>query len=176
MSVKVKDIMKKNVITVDPEITVSDASKIMTNNRVGCVILLKAQKPIGIVTDSDIVKLVALGKDAGSTKVLDICSKNFVSARPGEEMLEVVHRMVKMGVKRLPVIERGRLIGIISDKEILITAPELIYILSEKLKTRVSSVATPSMEISGICEGCGGYSDELKNVSGRWLCEDCRLE
>jgi len=53
-------------------------------------------------------------------------------------------------------------------------SPELINVLSEKLKMRVDAVANPDQEISGICERCEAYSDNLKNIGGRWLCEDCR--
>ena len=72
------------------------------------------------------------------------------------------------------MIKNGKLQGIISDKEVLLTAPELLEIMSEKLRARVDRVAQPDQEISGICEDCESYSDELKSVSGRWLCEDCR--
>lgn len=176
MVIRIKDIMKKSVITVSPDLNLSDVAKIMTNNRVGSVVVLDGERPVGIVTDSDIVTAVALGKDMKKLKVKDVKSDRFVTTKPGENMLSAARKMVKTGVKRLPVVEKGRLIGIVSDKEILIAAPEMIDVLSEKLKSRVSAVASPDMEISGICEGCEGYSDELRNINGRWLCEECRME
>jgi len=173
---KVKSIMKRNVITVDPGLTVSDAAKIMTNNRIGSVIVLdKKMKPVDIVTDDDIVGVIAAGKNPKKIRIRDIPTKRkLVVASPDDDILKTTKRMIKSGVKRLPVIKDGKLQGIVSDKEILLTAPELIEIMSEKLRTRVDCVAQPDQEISGICELCESYSDELKNVSGRWLCEDCR--
>jgi transposase len=63
--------------------------------------------------------------------------------------------------------------GIISTKEIILVAPELLEILSEKLKAGIEKVAKPDQTISGICERCGEYSDGLKNINGRWICQDC---
>jgi CBS domain-containing protein len=174
--VKVKDIMKKNVITADPDLNLADVAKIMTNNRVGSVVVLNNDRPIGMVTDSDIVTIVAEGKSPRKVKIKDIPKrrKGFISARPNESCMDVTKRMIKNGVKRVPVIEKGKLMGMVSDKEILLVSPELINLLSEKLKIRVDRVADPGREISGICENCESYSDHLVNVGGRWLCEGCR--
>ncbi len=171
--VKVKEIMKKSVITIDPNLTLSDAAKIMTNNRVGSVVILNKMRPVGIVTSEDIVGAVAKGLNK-KTKIKDLPKKKLISASPDEDILKVTKIMVRNGIKRLPVIKNGKLLGIVSDKEILLVSPELIDILSEKLKTRVDLVARPDQEISGICENCESYSDNLKNVSGRWICESCR--
>lgn len=172
--VKVKEIMKKYVITVDPEATMADVSRIMTNNRVGSLVIIEGNKPVGIVTDSDIVSVIAEGKSPKKVKVRDLERKKFITASPEDTMLHVIKLMVKNGIKRVPIIENGKLEGIVSDKEILLVSPELIEVLSEKLKVRVGMVARPRQTISGICEDCGNYSDDLKNVGGKWLCEDCR--
>jgi CBS domain-containing protein len=176
---KVKEVMKKYVITVDKDTTVSTVSKIMTNNKIGSVIVLDAQRPIGIITNDDVVDVVAKNMDPKEVKVYDLLSarkKPFVTTTPDENILEVSKKMVKNGVKRIPVIENDRLVGIISDKEILTISPELIEILSEKMKLKVGNVANPDETISGVCEECDEYSDELKHINGRWLCEDCREE
>ena len=174
--VKVKDIMKKRVITVDSDVSISDVAKIMTNNRIGSVIVMKKLKPVGIVTDDDIVGVIAQGKNPKKVKVRNLpqTKKKFVTATPNEDVLKITRRMIRNGVKRIPVLSGGKLIGIVSDKEILLTAPELIDVISEKLKMRVGMVARPDETISGICETCESYSDELKCIGGRWICEDCR--
>jgi predicted transcriptional regulator len=174
--VKVSQIMKKYVVTVNPNVTIADAAKIMCNNRIGSVIIEKGKKPVSIVTTENVTSVVARGLDPKKIKVKDIKKKKFITTSPGEDILAVTKKMVKSGVKRVPVIERGKLVGIVSDKEILATSPELIDILSEKLKARMERVANPDEMISGICENCGSYSDGLENANGRWLCEECREE
>ena len=175
--VKVKEIMRKNVITADPEITIYDAAKIMTNNRVGSLVIMDGDKPVHIFTDDDIVTAIAHGKDPKKTKIKDALSnKKLVTASPDDDIFKVTKRMIKSGIKRVPVVKDGKLVGIVSDKELLLVEPQLIDILSEKLKMRVELVAQPDQEISGICENCGEYSDNLRNVGGQWLCETCREE
>jgi len=172
--VKVSQIMKKYVVTVEPDLSMSDAAKIMSNNRIGSVIIMKAKKPVGIVTTEDITSIVAKGMDPKKMKISDLKRKRFITASPDDGILEISRMMVRSGVKRIPIIDKGKLVGIVSDKEILATSPELIDILSEKLKARMERVAKPDEMISGICEECGSYSDELENTGGRWVCEDCR--
>lgn len=173
--VKVQDIMKKSVVTVDPGLTLADVAKIMTNNRIGSVIVMNNTKPVGIVTDDDIVGSIARGEDPRKVRISGLGKRRkFVTASPEENIINVTRRMVKSGVKRIPVLKSGKLVGIVSDKELLLMSPELINVLSEKLKIRVGIVARPDQVISGICERCESYSDNLRNVDGRWLCEDCR--
>jgi CBS domain-containing protein len=173
--VKVKDIMKKNVITADPGLRMSDVAKIMTNNRVGSVVVLKKDKPVGIITNDDIVTIIAKGKNPKNTTIREVPArkKELVVASPNESVMTVAKRMLKSGIKRMPVVDNGKLMGMVSDKEILLISPEMINIMSEKLKIRVDRVADPTREISGICENCEAYSDHLVNQGGRWVCEDC---
>jgi CBS domain-containing protein len=173
---RVKDVMKKNVITADPNLSMADVAKIMTNNRVGSVVIMSGNRPKGIITNDDIVTVVANGQSPKGVKIKEFRKKKrgLVSAKPDDTVTDVAKKMIKNGVKRIPVIDKGKLLGIVSDKEILLVSPELIEILSEKLKMRVERVADPTREISGICENCEAYSDNLVNVNGRWVCEDCR--
>ncbi len=174
--VQVKGLMRKNVITVEPAKTISEIARIMANNRIGSVIVLKGGKPTGIVTREDIVNVVARGKDIKRVKVSDLKQGKFITAKPSDDLLQVVRLMVKAGVKRVPVIDKGKLLGILTDKEILTAAPEMIEILTDKLKTRIGEVSEPENSISGLCENCGDFSEDLKHTEGRWYCEDCRSE
>jgi CBS domain-containing protein len=179
--VKVREVMKKNVITITPEKTVEYAAKVMTNNRVGSLIVVeKGGRVKDIVTESDVTTVVAKGMDPkkvtiGDLKKMVLKKKaGLITVGPSEDILHVAKLMVKNGIKRVPVVEDGKLKGIIADKEILIISPELIEIMSEKLKSRVSMVPSRDKVISGICESCGGYSDDLHNVDDGWLCSECR--
>jgi CBS domain-containing protein len=173
---RVSEIMKKNVVTVEPGVRISDVAKIMTNNRIGSVIVTdKKSNPVGIVTDDDIVSLVAAGKSPSRVRVRDLRKKSgLISVSPDEDILKVARIMIKSGYKRMPVIKNGKLQGIVSDKELLLVSPEMIEVLSEKLRARVEMVASPDERISGLCEECDGYSDNLRNVAGRWMCRECR--
>lgn len=171
---KVREIMRENVITVGKDASLENISKVMTNNRVGSVIILENKKPAGVVVSEDIVRAVANDENLKKLKAANFLKRGVITVSADENILKVSKLMVKKNIKRIPVIDKGRLVGIVSDKEILTVAPELINILSEKLKMRIGRVAKPEEIISGICEDCGSYSDNLKNIAGRWVCEDCR--
>ncbi|MEE9406119.1 MAG: CBS domain-containing protein [Candidatus Aenigmarchaeota archaeon] len=173
--VKVKDVMKSYVVTVGPKAALDEVAKIMSANKIGSVVVVDNGKPVGIVTDFDVVSVAAKNKNLASEKVSGVMKRNMTTASPGDDLLKAVRTMVKNGVKRAPVIDDGRLVGILTDKEVLIATPDMIEVLSERLKARAAML--PSREsptISGKCEDCGGYSDELKHANGRWICEDCR--
>lgn len=172
--VRVKEIMKKHVITIEPNETIKDAAVTMTNNRVGSLVIISSERPIGIITESDIVTVISKSLDPKKTKIKDLKRKRFITASPEDNILDVVKKMVKNGIKRMPIVDKDKLVGIVADKEILLISPELIEVMSEKLKARIANVAQPNQVISGICEECGEYSDELKWISGAWLCPDCR--
>ena len=174
--VKVKRVMKKFVVTADPSINMADAAKIMTSNRVGSIVLInKESKPIGMITNEDIVAIVSEGKNPKNVKAGGIKMREFVSVSPDDTIVNVTKKMIKTGVKRVPVVDGGgKLVGIVSEKEIVLISPEMMNILSEKLKMRVESVMPTEGTISGICERCEGYSDDLSNVAGEWVCEDCK--
>ena len=182
--VKVKEVMKERVITITPERTVADAARIMTNNRVGSLVVVdKRNNPKDIVTESDVTTIVAKGMDPHKLKISGLKSKKLkkkhhplVTVKPDDDVLKVARLMVKKGVKRVPVLDKGKLKGIIADKEILIISPELIEIISETLRSRVNAVARPSQIIAGMCEDCGSYSDELKQTGEQWACSECRAD
>ncbi len=174
--VKVKEVMKKHVVTIGPEVDMYTVAKILTNNRIGCAVIIQKDMPTGVVTTNDIVTLVAKRKDPKTIKAGDFWKSKkrpFESVTTGQNILDVTKKMIKSGLKRFPVVDNGQLKGIVSVKEILLVSPELIEILSEKLKSSVESVVKPHEIISGICENCDAYSDELINSDGRWICPDC---
>ena len=108
--VKVKEIMKKDVITVTQDKTVADIAKIMTNNRVGSLVVIgKGNTPVDMITESDVTTVVAKGLDPKKVKLSDFAKnkikdrKVLVSVKPNDNVLQVTKIMVKNGVKRVPV-------------------------------------------------------------------------
>ncbi len=181
--VKVREVMKSDVMKVSLHATLAEVAKIMTNNRVGSLVVVEnSDMPTDMVTESDITTVVAKGLDPHKVRVSDLRKNKIkkrpklVSVKPDDNILQVTRLMVKNGVKRVPVIENGKLKGIIADKEILLISPELIEIMSEKLKERVGLVPGFGEKISGMCEDCGGYSDRLSQTGERWMCPQCLSE
>lgn len=174
--VQVQEIMRKRVVTVGPSFSVADAARVMKSNRIGSVIIAEKGKPIGIVTADDVTSLVADGKSPKRVKLKDLPKRKLITAESGDNILKVTRLMIKKGIKRVPVLKGGNLVGIVTDKEILLSTPGMLGVLSERLKAH--TITAPAFgreqELSGLCERCENYSDNLKRVGARWLCEDCR--
>jgi CBS domain-containing protein len=112
----VQEIMSSATCTVGPDSTIAEAAKRMRDEDVGDVIVVSQDDRIqGIVTDRDIaVRAVAEGRNPESTTVSDICSPDLVTVGPDEDVSIAVDRMREHAVRRLPVVEGGRAVGIVS--------------------------------------------------------------
>lgn len=177
MPVLVKDIMSKPVLKIDSEEVVELAGKLMAKARNNSIVVIKSGNPIGILTDSDLIKKVVAKNIKPSTiRVKDVMSKPLVMVLPEETVLDASRKMRRNNLKRLPVISDGKLVGLISTTDIAKTIPEMEDMLEWKLKTREFPTEIKENMTSGICEACGNYSEELKIKDEQWMCEDCREE
>ena len=111
----VRDLMTTDPITVPASASVADAAKRMRDSDVGPVIVLDGDTVCGIVTDRDItIRAVAEGKNPKTMKVGEICSKDLTTVEPSAKVDEAVRLMREKAVRRLPVVENGRPVGIVS--------------------------------------------------------------
>jgi len=171
--VLVKEVMRAKVITVEPNTTVREAAQLMRKKKVGSVIVVE-DKPVGILTESDIIeKIVAEDKKASDVLVKEIMTSPIIVIDPYIDLEEAMKTMSTCNIRRLPVIENGRLIGIITQKDVLRFSPTLLEISREWSKIESDVPYRKSQIFSGKCEDCGALSTNLREVDGRLLCEDC---
>ncbi len=115
-----KDIMKEYKLMMTEETTASQAAKVMSNDHVGFAIVQRDGKPIGMVTEWDFVnKIVAKDLDPKTVKLSDIMNTPLMSVDPKTPTDQVTVLMSKNGVRRLPVVENGKLIGVITSRDVL---------------------------------------------------------
>jgi len=177
MPLLVKDIMSKPVIKIDESKSAKVAGELMKKFRKGSLIVMSKDKPVGIITDSDMVKkIVARNLKAGQVKLKDIMSKPLVTVKPDDDVLVAVKKIKKSNIRRLPVIDRGKIVGMVSVYDIARTSPEMANLLEYRLKMRERPFEIKEEFTSGICDSCGNYNDDLKNINDQWLCESCREE
>ena len=117
--ITVKDIMTKSVITVDSTITVNEAAKLMEDTKVGAVIVMENNTPVGIITDRDFaVKIVAHAYQI-TTPVKQIMSTPLITIGPDESVWMISDLMYTRGIRKLPVIEDDKVIGIITATDLV---------------------------------------------------------
>ena len=170
----VKEAMKIKPVTVLPSDTVKHAASMMNKHNIGNCIVTSG-KPIGIITESDIVrKVVAEGKSAEKTLIKYIMTTPLLIIDPYMEIEEAAKTMAKCNIRRLPVIENDKLIGIVTEKDINRLSPILHEITEEWYNvSKRDEIHYKQQIFSGKCEDCNTLSSRLKNIDGRLLCEDC---
>ena len=111
----VEEIMTRDPRTVNADDPIAEAARIMRDSDIGDVIVLQGDQVGGIVTDRDIVvRGVADGRDAESTSVGDVCTTGVEAIEPSASVDDALSRMREADIRRLPVVDGGRPVGIIS--------------------------------------------------------------
>lgn len=132
MSLKVEDVMVREVITIDENSTVREAADVMNKFEIGCLIAVKKGKAVGIITERDLLKrVVAEAKDVNKTRVKDVMSSPLVVVEPSMDLEEAVRLMFQIKIKKLPVVEEKRLVGLVSLTDIARFQPQMIKILKQ---------------------------------------------
>ena len=132
MSLNVEDVMVDKVITIEADATVHEAVRIMNKHEIGCLIAVLKGKPVGIITERDMLKRVlAKSVDPEKVTVSDIMSAPLVVGKPGMEIENAVKLMFKTKIKKLPVVHRGRLLGLVTLTDITRFQPHMIRILKK---------------------------------------------
>lgn len=112
---QLRDIMIKKVITIDHDKTAQDAAKLMAEHEIGSLVIVSDGKPVGIVTERDLVRKVCT-KDVASSKLplKDVMSSPVIWAEPDLPIETAVQRMFNNKIRRLPILENGNLVGIVT--------------------------------------------------------------
>lgn len=115
MSQPIRNVMSKKILKLPASATVSDAARTMRDSNVGAVIIEEQGKLLGLVTDRDIVvRTIAEGRDPDATRLEDTCTKMPISLAPDDDTDRAVQLMRERSVRRLPVVENGKVIGMVS--------------------------------------------------------------
>jgi CBS domain-containing protein len=173
----VRDIMSRPPITAKENETVAGVSKLMGKHDIGCVIIVdKAGNPTGIITERDIVQRVAARNVLPSElKVGETMSKPVASIKPGATVNEAAKVMNHRKIRRLAVMDDGKLVGIVTMKDILQVTPAIIDLASEKSRAGLTAPrAKPTL--GGYCDECETWSENLVQKDGTFLCADCSRE
>lgn len=174
--IKVKDAMINEVTIATSGQTVLEASKIMRDKDVGSVVICEGSNPTGIVTREDIVnKITAEDRLASNVFLKDIMTNKLITCTPDCDIAEAARLMSKNKYERIPVVDFGKLVGIISAREIAKVAPAVIEIMTEHLRIEEPQKIEEETN-EGECELCGNFSDKLNKINDRWVCDSCKEE
>jgi len=120
LSMKVNEVMKRRVITIESARTAADAAKKMTENGIGCLVVTKEGKIAGIVTERDmVIRVITQNLDPKKVKIEEFMTRNVVTYPPDASISDVIQAMSRHRIRRVPVVDnRGRLVGIVTAYDI----------------------------------------------------------
>jgi len=139
--VRIRDVMTESVVTATPDASVREVAETMRERNVGSVVLVEDGRPVGFVTDRDLaVSVLADGRDP-SDRACDHASAPVVTAGPDLDITEAAELMVEHGIRRLPVLEGGELIGIITLDDLAVRTGDAE--LAMNLASSITRAALP---------------------------------
>lgn len=127
----IAEIMTKPVATVTPSDSILHAVSVMVDKEIGCVVVLQG-KPVGILTERDILKQIRKGIDFMHVPVKEVMSKPVVTIASTDDPLKALSMMTDRKIRRLPVVEREKLVGIVTERDLvrwILIHPEVIATL-----------------------------------------------
>jgi len=179
----VSDVMTREPVVISPNASLLECAKKMVRKKVGSLLIAENKKLLGFIDQKDILwALVKKSKaDLSKIKAIDISPKKIMTIKSDASIHETISRMKKFKFEKLPVVDKGKLEGIITVRDILNFNPEFYPELeefakikeeAEKLKRVEKARLKPSVE-EGICEECG-ERESLYRINGMLVCESCR--
>ena len=120
LEIKVGEIAKKNLVTIDEDELVVSAVRLMVEKNIGSVVVTGSRLPVGIVTEKDLLrKILATGRSIESTKVSEIMTPNPISIEEDRPVSEAIDLMGRKKTRRLLVARSGEVVGILTQRDIL---------------------------------------------------------
>jgi CBS domain-containing protein len=162
------DHYRKDVATIPAEATARDAADAMRARAVGSVVVLKDGEPVGILTDRDLLaRVVADGKDAGVTSIADVMSQPLRVAHPEDPLDRVVELMSARGIRRVPVVRDGELVGMVTLDDVLAEVAEELHDLAEGMRRELYTAEFSARarelarDVRGRVQDLGGQLEHL---------------
>lgn len=129
----VKDVMKKEVLTLGKGASVKDVLDLMTENHAGSVVIVDGSKIAGIVTENDILSKIVSGNRGLNTTIEKIMTKSVITIEPSEKIEKAAELMTESKIKKLPVVNKNKLVGILTITDIVACGVNLENEILEEL-------------------------------------------
>lgn len=139
--IPVSEVMSHKPITISPNSQVLSAAKLMVKKDISFLPVVEGRLLVGLITEGDILRKVFVKKkNPKKTKVKDIMVKNPISVSPDDDVSTVAKLMNEKEITKMPVAEGGKIVGCLTEKDLLKVEPGIIDVLFERLKLREPSL------------------------------------
>lgn len=177
-AIPVSDVMSTPVIKVSENEAVDYVATLLDRHNLGSIVVVSDDGyPLGIITERDIaIRVAAKNFKARELTAKSIMSSPPVMVRTDADIKTAAAIMRQESIGRLIVMEEDKMVGIISDKDIVSITPALIEIITEKARITRGRSPLTATSTTGYCERCRQWSTSLKRMNGKFLCAECSLD
>ena len=123
-------------------------------------------------------KVLSQSLDVNSTKAKDVMQQDVKSIEPNEDVYAAIMKMRDYNIKQLPVVDSGKLVGLLTMKDVLKIEPQLFELLVEKINVREGDKTPVSLKpvAEGVCELCGEYTQKVTETDSVYMCDACNSQ
>lgn len=168
------EIMTRKIISVDISERVEEALRLMVKYDVGSVVVVDKERPVGIITERDITRAALRGASMLKLPARSLMSRPLQTVSPDTEIWRAFEIMLKLGVRRLPVVENETLVGLVTERDLTRWVLRIFY--EPNLPPEIKQIVTnPKIEASAErpkCPDCGNYQDECVCVNTELASEE----
>ena len=156
------EIMTTNIVTIDITERVEEAIRLMVKFDIGSVVITDKQKPVGIITERDVTRAALRGDSLLKLPVRSLMSRPLQTGTPDMEIWRSFETMLRLGVRRLPLIENGKLVGMVTEKDLTRWVLRVFYEpkLPSEIRSLVNNQKIEALKGRPRCPNCGRYRDE----------------
>ena len=115
----VKEIMNPNIVTLSPNATLKEAAEMMSRQKIGSIVIIDENKPLGIITERDFVTKIMLKPYSENSKVSEVMSSPVIHVSSDQSVADIIDIMANKEIRKVPVIDDGKVVGIVTGTEFL---------------------------------------------------------
>jgi len=172
-NIPAKEVMDPNPVTVSPRMTIHHAASLMKERDVSCLIVVRKDEPVGCLTESDMTrKVVAMNLKPNQITVKEVMSTPVGQVGPEVDITSIARTMASTQVRILAVVDNGKLVGIITQRDLSILSPAFLELYREHVRIGKNGDAANGPG-TGYCQVCQGYTEDLIEDHGLVICREC---
>lgn len=172
-NIPAREIMDPNPVTVSPRMTIHHAATLMKEKDVPCLIVVRKDEPVGCLTESDMTRrVVAMNLKPNQITVKAVMSAPVSQVGPDEDITSIARTMASTQVRILAVVDNGKLVGIITQRDLSILSPAFLELYREHVRIGKNGDAAGGPN-AGYCQVCQSYTEDLIEDHGLVICREC---
>ncbi|SEV96434.1 CBS domain-containing protein [Natrinema salifodinae] len=195
----VRDVLASEYVGVSESDTALSVVRLMREERTSCALVLRGTEPVGIVTEWDVLGLVAAEREPAETTVDEVMTTPVIAVDPDRSLTDVATTMARENIRNIVVEDEAGIRGLVTQRDVIAAASSFQATMTPSRsgeppvdrERAIADSAAPrapaenadagvlpnggdEYTTQGVCETCGSLADELWDANGQLVCSDCR--